>query len=138
MPGHPPAETWRKIGIRAEQRLVLLKAPTNWGADGLPPGVTLTRRRGARRADSVVAFYRRSSALARDAPTLGALITPNGAVWVAWPRKAAGHVSDLGDEVVRATLLPTGLVDVKVAALDEDWSGLKFVWRVELRPRRES
>jgi hypothetical protein len=53
---------------------------------------------------------------------------------VAWPRKAAGHESDLGDNVVRTAALETGLVDIKVAAIGEDWSGLRFVWRRELRP----
>ena len=50
-----------------------------------------------------------------------------------WPRKAAGHVSDITENLLRELVLPTGLVDVKVAALDEDWSGLKFVWRKENR-----
>ncbi len=84
-------------------------------------------------AEVVVAFFGTLAALGRDAERLAAAIVPNGTVWVAWPRKAAGHVSDLSDEAVRATMLPTGLVDVKVAALDEHWSGLKFVWRKELR-----
>lgn len=57
-------------------------------------------------------------------------------MWIAWPRKAAGHVSDLTDNVVRNAVLPLGLVDVKVAALDEDWSALKMVWRKELRGTR--
>ena len=57
-------------------------------------------------------------------------------VWVAWPRTASGHASDLSDEAVRGALLPHGLVDVKVARLDEDWSGLKFVWRRERRAAR--
>jgi hypothetical protein len=61
-------------------------------------------------------------------------VLPKSAMWwVAWPRKAAGHVSDINENLLRELLLPTGLVDVKVAALDEDWSGLKFVWRKELR-----
>jgi hypothetical protein len=115
---------------------VLLRAPANWGGDALPVDVHLARRRTSRPADVVVAFYGQLAALVREASTLGDAITPDGMAWVAWPRKAAGHVSTLSDEAVRATLLPTGLVDVKVAALDEDWSGLKFVWRRELRAAR--
>jgi hypothetical protein len=57
-------------------------------------------------------------------------------LWIAWPRKAAGHVSDLTDNVVRSTALPLGLVDVKVAAIDGAWSALKVVWRNELRASR--
>jgi len=61
------------------------------------------------------------------------MITVDGSLWIAWPRRAAGHISDITDNVVRNVALPLGLVDVKVAALDEDWSALKFVWRKKLR-----
>jgi hypothetical protein len=54
-------------------------------------------------------------------------------LWVAWPRRAGGHRSDITDTVIREHALPMGLVDVKVAAIDEDWSGLRLVWRVENR-----
>jgi hypothetical protein len=54
-------------------------------------------------------------------------------IWIAWPRKAAGHVSDMTENLIRDTAIEMGLVDVKVAALDEDWSGLKVVWRVANR-----
>jgi hypothetical protein len=133
---HPSAETWRKVGIRTGERLVLLHAPKSWDSANLPDGVHLARRRTTQAVDVVIAFYTRLAVLADEAPSLGEAIESDGMVWVAWPRKAAGHVSDLGDEAVRATLLPFGLVDVKVAALDEDWSGLKFVWRRELRATR--
>jgi hypothetical protein len=62
-------------------------------------------------------------------------VPPSGALWVAWPRKAGGHVSDVDENLLREVLLPTGVVDVKVAALDVDWSGLKFVWRKENRAK---
>ncbi len=61
------------------------------------------------------------------------LVFPSGAVWVAWPRKAAGHVSEVDENSIREAALAVGLVDVKVAAIDEDWSGLKIVWRKENR-----
>jgi hypothetical protein len=59
---------------------------------------------------------------------------PDGGLWIAWPCRAAGHSSDIAENDLRAILLPTGLVDTKVAALDDDWSGLRFVSRKELRP----
>jgi hypothetical protein len=132
---HPDAATWRKVGVRDGDRLCLLHAPQTWDA-GAAGAVDLVRRRTATPADVVVAFYTTLAALRREAPVLAESITPDGMAWVAWPRKAAGHVSDLGDEAVRATLLAAGLVDVKVAMLDEDWSGLKFVWRREHRASR--
>jgi hypothetical protein len=130
---HPPAETWRKVGIKDGDRLALLHAPATWGTEGSGVAVRVVRRRTPTPADVVVAFYRARRELEREAAVLAAAIEVDGMVWSAWPRKAAGHVSDLGDEVVRAALLAVGLVDVKVAALDEDWSGLKFVWRRERR-----
>ncbi len=63
----------------------------------------------------------------------GCAIFPAGALWVAWPRKAAGPVIDVTENAIRQAALARGLVDVKVAAIDEDWSGLKVIWRRELR-----
>jgi hypothetical protein len=122
----------RKLGIGPGDVVALLDPPPAWSVDPLPDGARL--RRGLRgRADTVIAFLRRAGdlekALARVVPVLG----PEDALWLAWPRKAAGHVSDLGDNLVRAAALETGLVDVKVAAIGEDWSGLRFVWRREHR-----
>jgi hypothetical protein len=85
----------------------------------------------------VIAFLRRASELDQVLASVVPVLGPEDALWLAWPRKAAGHLSDLGDNVVRAAALRTGLVDIKVAALGEDWSGLRFVWRRELRPQVE-
>jgi hypothetical protein len=60
-------------------------------------------------------------------------IYPAGAIWIAWPRRAAGYVSDITDNIVRRHALDLGLVDIKVAALDEDWSALEVVWRQKHR-----
>jgi hypothetical protein len=60
-------------------------------------------------------------------------IHPSGALWIAWPRRAGGHDSDITDTIIRACALPLGIVDVKVAAIDADWSGQRYVWRMELR-----
>jgi hypothetical protein len=65
------------------------------------------------------------------------MMQPNGSLWLAWPRKAGGHTSDISDNEIRRVVLPLGLVDVKVAALDVDWSGLKIMWRKELRSTLE-
>ena len=132
---HPDAATWRKVGVIEGHRLCLLHAPDGWDADAAASGVVL-HRRGARPVDVVVAFYATLAALRREATTLAGAITSAGALWVARPRKAAGHESELSGAAVRATMLPLGVVDVKVAQLDEDWSGLKFVWRLERRADR--
>jgi hypothetical protein len=80
-----------------------------------------------------VAFVRSATDLAERLPDLVRRIYPAGALWIAWPRKAAGHHSDLNDNLVREQILALGVVDVKIAAIDEDWSGQKVVWRVENR-----
>jgi hypothetical protein len=69
----------------------------------------------------------------RALPGLARAIFPDGAVWIAWPRRAGGGESDIGEADIREAALALGLVDVKVAALAADWSGLRLVWRRELR-----
>ena len=121
----------RKLGIRPGHQVALVQPPTSWVlAD--PPDVTYVDE-SADHADVVVAFTRVASKLPTHLPSLGKLIFPDGALWIAWPRRAAGHTSDITDEVIREQALPLGLVDVKVAAIDDDWSGLKLVWRRENR-----
>jgi hypothetical protein len=122
----------RKLGIKPEQRVVLRHAPTGWEIPDLPPGVRVANGT-ATEADLVLGFYRSRAELARDAPRVVAELPPASSWWVAWPRKAGGQTSDLTENALRDLLLPTGLVDVKVAAIDPDWSGLKFVWRLERR-----
>ena len=81
----------------------------------------------------IVAFFRAAVEIGDRLPDLRRQVFPGGAVWALWPRRAAGHDSDITDNVVRAYALGLGLVDVKVAAVDEDWSGLRLVWRKEAR-----
>lgn len=83
----------------------------------------------------MLAFVRVESGL-QELPQWGERIFPSGSIWIAWPRKAAGHVSEMTENLIRDEALALGLVDVKVAAIDTDWSGLKLVWRKELRVGR--
>ncbi len=127
-----PTPLAAKLGVREGQRLALVHAPSRWDVPDLPHGVRVMRRRCSH-ADVVIAFFRRRRDLYTEVAALGEAVRPAGGLWLAWPRKAAGHESDLSDEVVRGAALPLGLVDVKVAALDQDWSGLRFVWRLAQR-----
>ena len=133
--GYSSTPLVRKLGIKAGDRLALIGAPKAWIVPDLPPGVVVSRRRDTSAADVVVAFFPELATLQGDVPGLAARIAPDGALWTAWPRRAGGHRSDITDNEIRAASLPLGLVDVKVAALDEDWSGIKLVWRKELRSR---
>lgn len=133
--GYSSTPLARKLGIKPEHRLLLVDAPPAWEVPDLPDGVEVhrvTRARARGPADVVLVFVPRRAQLT-GIQTLGEMIFPAGAVWVAWPRKAGGHVSDVAENDIRDAVLPLGLVDVKVAALDDDWSGLKIVWRKDLR-----
>ena len=124
-----------KIGIKQGHRVRLIGAPREWSIDDLPSNVKVFRRRPASPVDVAIAFYEDAASLIRAMDTLADTLTPDGSLWIAWPRRAAGHRSDITDLVVRSAVLPLGLVDVKVAALDENWSALKMVWRKELRAK---
>jgi hypothetical protein len=134
MVGYSGTPLVRKLGIKPDHAVALLGAPPGWRIEELPSGV-LPRRRARGTFDVIVAFFARRAQLERRLPVLIGVLHTNGGLWIAWPRRAAGHESDISENALREIVLPTGLVDVKVAALDEDWSGLKFVWRRELRPR---
>lgn len=86
-------------------------------------------RRSTAGPDVVVAFFRSAADVEGAAPVWARSLAPGSALWAAWPRRAGGHDSDVTESLLRSALLPVGVVDVKVAALDDDWSGLKFVWR---------
>ena len=126
----------KKLGIKDGGKVALVDASPSWSIPDLPDGVTVARRRHRRTAladvDVALMFCRNAADIAAIPPMIEVLAA-RSAVWVAWPRKAGGHVSDINDNLVREALLPTGVVDVKVAALDADWSALKFVWRKENR-----
>lgn len=122
----PPA---KKIGVRPGHRVVLVHPPDGWTIPGLPPDVTVSTSTEPDGADIVLAFFRARAELAAEGPALARALPRGAMLWVAWPRRAGGHTSDITDNDPRDVLLPTGVVDVKVAALDDDWSGLKFVWR---------
>jgi hypothetical protein len=132
--GYSGSPLYRKLGIKPGDVVGVLGAPPGWVIEGLPDGVVL-RSRAQGPLDVVVAFFEERVKIERRLPALIRALRPDGSLWIAWPRRAAGHVSDIGDNVLREIILPTGLVDTKVAALDEHWSGLRFVWRRELRSR---
>jgi hypothetical protein len=90
-----------------------------------------TQLRG--KADVVVAFFTGRKELEGRVDALGQVVFPNGGLWIAWPKKSSGVTTDITDHVVREVALPRGLVDNKVCAIDETWSGLRLVWRVERR-----
>jgi hypothetical protein len=122
----------RKLGIKRDHSVALLGAPARWRIEDLPDGV-LMREHVRGTFDVILAFFDSRAGLQRQLPALLGALRVQGSLWIAWPRKVSGHKSDITENGLREIILPTGLVDTKVAALDEDWSGVKFVWRKELR-----
>lgn len=98
----------------------------------LPDGVRVKARATAP-LDVVVLFVTRRAELTRRLPALRTAVAPAGAVWAAWPKGTSGVATDVTENVVRDVALPLGLVDVKVCAIDDTWSGLRLVIRKELR-----
>jgi hypothetical protein len=130
-PGSPSRPQAVKLGLKPGQRVRLHNPPDGWALSDPPAGLTDPGPDGP--ADVIVAFFARAGEIGEQIGELARRIYPAGALWVAWPRRAAGHHSDITDTVIRSCALPIGLVDVKVAAIDDDWSGLRVVWRTEHR-----
>jgi hypothetical protein len=121
----------RKLGLKPGQRVALDHPPAHWRLTEPPPELTHVEAREP--ADVVISFFGAARELPDRLPGLVKRIYPAGALWVAWPRHAGGHHSDITDNVIREQALPLGVVDVKVAAIDDDWSGIRLVWRLANR-----
>ena len=134
--GVPAGTQARKLGLKPEQRVCIDQGPDGWAFDAPPAGLIAVP--APEPADLIISFFRAAAELPQRLPDLAERIYPDGALWVAWPRRAAGHASDITDNAVRECALPLGIVDVKVAALDQDWSALKLVWRLENRSTRRT
>ena len=87
----------------------------------------------AGQADVIVLFTKSRSELEQRVPDLGDSVFPAGGLWIAWPKRSSKVPTDLTEDVLRQVVLPTGMVDNKVCAVNEVWSGLRFVWRREMR-----
>ena len=136
MAGYSATPLPTKLGIKPGHAVVLVDAPSQ--AEGLltplPADVHLRGDlRGRDTFDVAVLFCRRRGDLRRRFPGVAKRLTREGGLWVAWPKKSSGLETDLSDSVVREFGLSTGMVDNKVCAIDETWSGLRFV--VRLRDR---
>jgi hypothetical protein len=119
----------RKLGFKEGMRVVYVNPPERFAVEGIDE----TRARLAKGTDLVVCFVTARRELERRLDALRRAIEPDGMLWVAWPKRASGMATDMTEGVVRDVALPTGLVDTKVCAIDEVWSGLRLVVRRELR-----
>jgi hypothetical protein len=136
MAGYSATPLARKLGIKSGHVLALLEAPPGF-ADLLAPLPQDTRTQlsleGGGPFDVVVCFTTRREALVRYVAEVRPVLAAAGGLWVAWPKRASKVPTEVTEDTVREVALPTGLVDNKVCAIDETWSGLRLVIRRELR-----
>jgi hypothetical protein len=136
MAGYSTAPLSKKLGIKAKYRVALVGAPPGFRREliGLPDEVRFVT--SVQTSLDVILFFVKSQfELTQNFTRLASKLAPAGMLWIAWPKKASGVVTDLSDNSVRQIGLDAGLVDVKVCAINEIWSGLKFVIRVKDRQR---
>lgn len=124
----------RKLGIKAGMTVAVLGAPDHFDAllSGLPPDVRF-RSRAQGRVDLVISFHTRRRQLESRLPAVLKAMTRDGGWWVCWPKRSSGVSTDITEDTVREVALPLGLVDTKVCAVDQTWSGLRLVWRRQRR-----
>ena len=123
-----------KLGLKDGWVIAILNAPKGYDRIlGMLPRRVTRKATAAGPLDFIQFFTKEKQELERRFAELARALAPAGMLWISWPKKASGVATDLTEDVIRAIGLPHGLVDVKVAAVDEVWSGLKFVRRVKDR-----
>jgi len=134
MAGYSGTPLAKKIGIKEGFRIALVNAPKDFQFEPkeLPDDVEFIKQT-SKSLDIILFFVTTERALIRDFAKLSARLTANGMIWIAWPKKSSGVATDLSFERVQRIGLDAGLVDVKICAIDETWSGLKFVYRLKDR-----
>lgn len=128
----------QKLGIKENHKVVLVGAPSGFDRTlgALPTGAVVAKKLAGKDLDVIVVFVKQQAALADAIDKVRPRMAPAAGLWIAWPKKSSGVATDMTEQVIRDVALPTGLVDNKVCAIDETWSGLRLVIRKELRERR--
>ena len=140
MAGYSGTPLVKKLGIKPGFDVVFMNAPVDFVRSlDLPPEATINSASTRKPLDFILLFVMSKKDLAKKFSLVSTKLKPDGMLWISWPKKASGIKTDLTDNVVREHGLAEGLVDVKVCAVDDVWSGLKFVFRLKdrakLRPR---
>jgi len=138
MAGYSGTPLPKKLGIKAGHRVALIGSPADFDRTlgELPEGVELHSEAQTGKGFDVIVFFTTEHAdLKKRFAKLAKRLTPAGGFWIAWPKKASGVPTDLTEDVIRVVGLDVGLVDNKVCAIDETWSGLRFVIRLQDREK---
>ena len=141
MAGYSGTPLAQKLGIKQDHLVAVLNPPDGLAATiaPLPSGVTVVDKLPAAGSMDVVVFFTKSRSDLRKAfRVVAKQLQPNGGLWIAWPKKASGLETDVSEPVVREIGLAAGLVDNKVCAIDNTWSGLRFVIRLSDRPKKKA
>lgn len=127
----------KKLGIKDGARVAIVSAPKGFDRTlgKLPKGVSV-RRQARPRVNVLLFFVTRRSELSRRFATMARAIEDDGGLWIAWPKRTSGVATDVTENVARNIGLDAGLVDTKVCAIDDTWSGLRFVYRIADLPSR--
>jgi len=129
-PGYSDKPLWQKLGLKPGQRVWLRNAPERyWGWCGFDRADVELAGAAARNFDFGHVFVTTRAQLAGEISKAARNLDSGGMLWISWPKKSSGVTSDLDEDTLRELVLPLGLVDVKVCAVTEVWSGLKFCWR---------
>ena len=138
MAGYSSTPLPKKLGIKERSRIAFVNAPKDFPRylGPLPASAEIVKRL-TKPLDLILLFVTTERVLAKDFAKLADKLATNGMIWIAWPKKSSGVTTDLSFDNVQRIGLDAGLVDVKICAIDETWSGLKFVFRLKDRKTRE-
>jgi len=132
MAGYSGTPLPQKLGIKEGHAIALIGAPADFELGPLPAGVQV-KRKLVGTLDVIVVFVKRRADLEARIAASRPRMAPAAGLWIAWPKRASGVITDMTEGAIREVALPTGLVDNKVCAIDAVWSGLRLVIRRELR-----
>ena len=135
MAGYSGTPLVKKLGIKPGTNVAFVSAPPGYASELDLPYDVIVNSRSNKALDFAQLFVKRETELKRKFSEYAKRLNASGMLWVSWPKKSSGVSTDLSDNVVRRIGLDAGLVDVKVCAIDETWSGLKFVFRLKDRAR---
>ena len=135
MAGYSGTPLVKKLGIKESFNVAFVNAPDGYEKTLELPSALIVGSRSKKPLDFVQLFVRTRQELEHKFPQYSAKLNPSAMFWISWPKKSSGVATDLTEDVIRAVGLGNGMVDVKVRAVDEIWSGLKFVFRLRDRSK---
>lgn len=134
MAGYSGTPLWKKLGLKAGHHVTLIHPPSHFQELLLPlSNEVIFSEQANSQSDILHLFTKSKQELSQVVQQFLNLMHPNAVIWISWPKKSSKVPTDISEDVIREIILPLGLVDIKVCAIDEIWSALKIVLRKELR-----